>query len=54
MSSFEFNYDTFYTYYTTGSNLIIDKNPPHAYYYPETHSKNPEYKQLSNNYILIN
>jgi hypothetical protein len=54
MSYIEFNYDTFYTYYTTGSNLIIDKTPPHAYYYPETDSKHPEYKQLSNNYILIN
>ena len=54
MTFIKFDYDTFYKYYTTDSNLKTDLNPPYTYYYPETDSKTPVYKQISDKFIKIN
>ena len=33
-NSFQFDYDIFYKYYTTESNLETDHSPPKISYYP--------------------
>ena len=52
-NSFQFDYDIFYNYYTTDSNLETDPSPPQISYYPETSSKIPVQKQASNKFIRI-
>ena len=53
-NSFQFDYDTFYNYYTTQSNLETDPSPPQISYYSQTSSKIPIQKKSSNKFIKIN
>jgi hypothetical protein len=53
-NTIKFDYDTFYKYYTTDSNLKEDEDPPEIYYYPKTTSKKPKQQTLSKKYITIN
>jgi hypothetical protein len=51
-NSFQFDYNLFYKYYTTESNL--EKGNPHLInYYPQTNSKMPIQKNSSNKFIRI-
>jgi hypothetical protein len=52
-NSFQFDYDIFYNYYTTESNLETDPSPPQISYYPQTSSKISVQKQASNKFIRI-
>ena len=51
-NSFQFDYNFFYKYYTTESNL--EKGNPHLInYYPQTNSKTPIQKNSSNKFIRV-
>ena len=52
-NSFQFDYDIFYKYYTTESNLETDHSPPKISYYPQTNSKVPIQKTSSDKFIRI-
>ena len=53
-NTIQFDYDTFYNYYNTKSNLIFKDNPPDIYYYPNIHDKIHKNEKLSNYFIKIN
>ena len=52
-NSFKFDYNLFYNYYTTESNLETDRLPPQIKYYPQTSSKIPVLKKASKKFIRI-
>jgi hypothetical protein len=54
MSSFQFDYNIFYKYYTTKTNLEIDNTEKYTNYYAKTYSKTPKKEKLSKNFIWIN
>ena len=53
-NSFHFDYNKFYKYYTTDSNLETDTTEKYTNYYPKTYSKIPKRETLSKKFIWIN
>jgi hypothetical protein len=56
MSSFIFDYDTFYSYYNDNANLLIDNAPQDIYYFIRQQGSNklgPRKTKTSNYYITI-
>lgn len=55
MSNFQFDYDTFYNYYTNDDNIKTkDMSPKEIWFYRHSYSEEPEKDILSNKYILVN
>jgi len=55
MSNFQFDYDTFYKYYTNDDNIKTkDMTPKEIWFYRHSNSEEPEKDILSNKYILVN
>lgn len=53
-NSFQFDYNIFYNYYTTYSNLEIDNTEKYTNYYAKTYSKTSKKEKLSKYSIWIN
>ena len=50
-NSFQFDYNVFYKYYTTETNLEIDSTEKYTNYYAKTYSKIPKKEKLSKKFI---
>jgi len=48
----QFDYDTFFNYYTNPNHVKLDRNPPSAQFYDDN-NPNPISKRLKNQYIVV-